>query len=173
MIYEVNIMRTGIALAVTLSVFFWTSGYSDNTLYTWKDDQGTLNITDTAPPDGAEIIDISPAATPPKKKTSPAKIEKNEKGKTAKKTKAMSMEKKELLSRAAKLRDQEASAVKQREELLAEIESWEAKKGTKRKRRRNKRNINKLQQEVEQVSQEAETAGRKAAALEKKAAELQ
>mgnify|MGYP005621352413 CR=1 FL=1 len=45
-----------------LSVFLWLGfGYCGENIYTWKDRDGVLNITDHAPPSGAEIIDISPS----------------------------------------------------------------------------------------------------------------
>jgi hypothetical protein len=45
---------------IILSIFFQGSSHAGVNNYTWKDDRGTLNITDYPPPEGVEILDISP-----------------------------------------------------------------------------------------------------------------
>lgn len=47
-----------LALATGL---LWNSGYCEENIYTWKDKNGVLNITDYPPPPEAEILDISPS----------------------------------------------------------------------------------------------------------------
>ncbi|MBU0480293.1 MAG: DUF4124 domain-containing protein [Proteobacteria bacterium] len=49
-----------IFLAAALSAFFFGVCYGGDELFTWKDEQGGLHITDVRPPVGAEIINISP-----------------------------------------------------------------------------------------------------------------
>ncbi len=54
-------MTYKIIIVAILSVFLSSIGYGGDNIYTWKDEQGVLNITDYVPPYGAEIINISPS----------------------------------------------------------------------------------------------------------------
>ena len=169
-------MHTLIALAVTFSVLLGTSCYGADSLYTWKDDKGTLNITDAPPPQGAEILDISPIIrqTPPDAADlTPKKEEKKTIAQPMPGPQAVSKEKKQVLAEAAKYRKQEADGKKEGEEITAEIEAWQAKMGTKRKRRRNNRQIKEFNEQVAVINQKVNTAAKKAYALEKKAAGMQ
>lgn len=47
-----------LALAIVL---LWDNGYGQDNIYTWRDKDGVLNITDVPPPQGAEILEISPS----------------------------------------------------------------------------------------------------------------
>lgn len=47
-----------LALALVLP---WGLAHGEEYIYTWKDRNGVLNITDYAPPPGAEILEISPS----------------------------------------------------------------------------------------------------------------
>ena len=54
-------MTYKVIILIILSAFFSSISYGAENIYTWKDEQGVLNITDQSPPDGVEIIDISPS----------------------------------------------------------------------------------------------------------------
>ena len=57
---EGQVMKYKIIILAILSVFLCNSSYSGEELYTWKDKQGGIHYTEQRPPDGAEILDISP-----------------------------------------------------------------------------------------------------------------
>lgn len=60
---EVIAMRLLSISIILFSLFLWNYCYSQGNIYTWKDKNGVLNITDTPPPSGAEILDVSPSHT--------------------------------------------------------------------------------------------------------------
>jgi len=44
-----------------LFLFLTSVNHGAENIYTWKDKEGVVNITDQPPPPGAEIIDVSPS----------------------------------------------------------------------------------------------------------------
>ncbi|GAB4336681.1 MAG: hypothetical protein Kow0089_07260 [Desulfobulbaceae bacterium] len=54
-------MRKTVILPVLLSLFLSIPAPGAENIYTWRDEQGILNITDQPPPAGAEILDVSPS----------------------------------------------------------------------------------------------------------------
>jgi hypothetical protein len=58
---RVKSMRIKIIILALVSFVLWESGYCAENIYTWRDKNGVLNITDYAPPPGAEILEISPS----------------------------------------------------------------------------------------------------------------
>lgn len=54
-------MHLRIIILTLATVLLWNSGYCEENIYTWKDKNGVLNITDYPPPPEAEILDISPS----------------------------------------------------------------------------------------------------------------
>jgi hypothetical protein len=54
-------MRIRIIILALVSVILWDNGYCADNIYTWRDKNGVLNITDYAPPHDAEILEISPS----------------------------------------------------------------------------------------------------------------
>lgn len=54
-------MKIWIVILSLASIMLWESGYCAENIYTWRDKNGVLNITDHAPPPGAEILEISPS----------------------------------------------------------------------------------------------------------------
>lgn len=54
-------MKIGIIILSLASILLWESGYCAESIYTWRDKNGVLNITDYAPSPGAEILEISPS----------------------------------------------------------------------------------------------------------------
>ena len=54
-------MRIRLIILALATVLAWDIGYCQDNIYTWRDKNGVLNITDVPPPQGAEILDISPS----------------------------------------------------------------------------------------------------------------
>lgn len=50
-----------VVLLIMATILWWTNGYCEENIYTWRDRHGVLNITDYPPPPDAEILDISPS----------------------------------------------------------------------------------------------------------------
>jgi len=163
-----------VIIAVTLLFCAATSGYAADAIYTWKDKNGVLNITDAPPPAGAVVLDVSPVThgqTPQKKNDKKAGSNSSADQQNPAQI-TISPEKQRLLNEAAKYRKLEAEAVQRGKELQAEIEAWQAKSGTKRKRRRNNRQIKKFNERINAVNKEIKEAGAKAAELEERAAAM-
>ncbi len=160
-----------LAVAVTLIFCVVTFSIAGEAIYTWKDEQGVLNITDAPPPAGAVVLDVSPVPHDPVRKNKKKSAQQVVPPSPSQVT--ISPEKQRLLDQAAAYRKQEEEAYQRGVALQAEIEEWQAKSGTKRKRRRNNRKIKKFNERFIAVNNEIETAATKAEELEKKAAAMQ
>lgn len=157
-------MKRTCSLVTLLVLFIGTQVYGGENIYTWKDAEGQINITDNPPPDGVELLDTSPAppkpAVEPKKQAQPA---------TRQVTSQSVQQRNKLLNQAAILRAEEAAAWQKAEEIIAEAEELRNKTGARAKRKnRYRRHATVLEQEAGEFIKKAETAARKAEKIEKR-----
>jgi len=147
-------------VALVLSVTWTCYGEHYNYNYTWRDANGTLNITDYAPPDNVEILEISPiphVPPPPAPEVLPeAKVEKQQ-----------------LLKSAAALRQQEEALRTKATDLINEATELRSRDAIRKVKRRYSRFARRMEDEAQGLITSADQAAQKAAALEAQAAALE
>ncbi len=130
-------------------------------IYTWKDAQGEIHITDQSPPDGVEIIDSSPAPPKPDMKST------EKQPKAGKVTRQNVQQREKLLKEFTEYRAEEAAAWKKAEELIAEAEELRSRSAIQKVKRKYRRRARALEEEAGEVIKKAEAAAVQAEKLEK------
>lgn len=151
------------ALATLFVLFIGTQVYGSENIYTWKDARGVIHITDKSPPDGVEIMDISPAPPKPavksKKQVQPANRQV---------TPQSDQQRNILLNQAAMLRAEEAASRQKAEELTAEAQELRSRSAIQKVKRRYRRRARVLEQEASEALEKAEAEAKKAEKIEKR-----
>ncbi|MDH3328130.1 MAG: DUF4124 domain-containing protein [Desulfobulbaceae bacterium] len=155
-------MLLKLLLTMLLSFSLAASGYARETLYTWKDSGGTLHITDQAPPDDAEILEISPGGHEQFQD-----VNKQRQPSAGKTPKLNGKRRDALRKEAASLREEETAARKLATELTFEAQELRSRSAIKKVKKKYRRRARELEQEAEQALEKAETAARKAEKIEK------
>jgi hypothetical protein len=156
-------MNTKIIFLTVLMLFCAGISYGARFHYTWKDKEGTLNITDYPPPEGTQIIDISiipevKKAPPPARQ--PATEDQREE------------ERQQLLDQASMLREQGDALLEKASDL--NNEALEQRKLTEHHRHqyRYRREASEKENEALNLAGQAADLVRKARELEAQAALL-
>lgn len=134
-----------------------TTSYSEDvdTIYTWRDKAGNLHITDYAPPDDAEILEMAPRIQVEKPVITDDTASQTERNKEA------------LINRALALREEEKTERLRAKELLAKANMYRSRKATSKRKRRYRRKAQAFEKEAELALQKAEALAVEAAELEK------
>ena len=148
-----------IAIAI-LSVFLAGISYGAENIYTWIDKQGVLNITDQHPPDGAEIIDISPSHRKEAERIEQERFIQYE-------NMLREQEQQRMKTQISQKRKIEAEEQKKADELYHQALSENEVKGTRRIKRWSYRKARIHYREALHASDKAEKARRQADELEK------
>ncbi|MDD3619797.1 MAG: hypothetical protein RBR09_07155 [Desulfobulbaceae bacterium] len=121
-------MRIKILLLTVATILWWADGYCEENIYTWKDKNGVLNITDHAPPSDAEILDISPSHRQQAEEYWRQRREIQERARQAE-------EERRMKEQAAAAERREAEARRQAEELMERARRMEEMRKPERKKR--------------------------------------
>lgn len=157
-------MTYKIIIVALLSVFLFSIGYGTENIYTWKDEQGVLHITDNRPPYGAEIIDVSPSYRKAAEEIQAQRL-------IRQKSLFQKQERQRMREEAVQARRVEAEALQLAEESLQQAESLRQVKGKLEKKRRYYRKAERYEKKAEEALKKAEAAGKKAEMLEKRLSE--
>lgn len=131
-------------------------------IYTWKDRNGVLNITDYAPPPGAEILEISPSRRKEAEEYWRRRQILREEAEKAQQRKRMEQ-------KAARARQGEADARREADEYYEKARRMvEGAAGSREKKRRYLRRAKRLAEQGEKKIREAEEIRTEAEGLEKK-----
>jgi len=151
-----------IIIIVLSAMFIWNIGYcQEDTIYTWKDKNGVLNITDAPPPPDAELLDSSPGH---RKEAEAYQLQLMEKEKRS----YREQQRKIVEQQATEARQKEADAARRADELYQKAEEMtQGVEGPKRVKRRVKNRASELVNKAQKAEQQAVAAGKKADALEK------
>ncbi len=153
-------MRYRVILAAVVSVFLWTISYGAENIYTWRDKNGVLNITDQAPPDGVEILDVSPSYR--------KKAAQQEQSRQVRRQKSYQYTNQKILQQKAdQARKQEAEALQRADELYSKAQAASEVKGKRKKKRRFYRRARRYQKQAEEAVAQAERAAKQAEKYEK------
>lgn len=125
------------------------------------DEQGVLNITDQSPPDGAEIIEVSPSNRKAAEKIQRERLIRQER-------RLQEQDRLKINHKAIQARKIEAEAQKKGVDLYQQAISENEAKGTKRKRRWSRRKAGKYYKDAQDAFKRAETARKQAEVLEKR-----
>ena len=147
-----------IAVAI-MSILLAGISYGADSLYTWIDDKGVLNITDQYPPEGAQIIDVSPSYREDAEKIEQERLSRKQMWLREQEEQKIN---KELLQQ----QKVEAEQQKKADELYQQAVLGNNKKGTRRTRRWARRKAEKDYLESQQASEKAEEARKQVEALE-------
>ena len=147
-----------IAVAI-MSILLAGISYGADSLYTWIDDKGVLNITDQYPPEGAQIIDVSPSYREDAEKIEQERLSRKQMWLREQEEQKIN---KELLQQ----QKVEAEQQKKADELYQQAVLENNKKGTRRTRRWARRKAEKDYLESQQASEKAEEARKQVEALE-------
>ena len=159
-------MKKKIILCTMLTVMITSTSNGAQYNYTWKDADGVLNITDYAPPEGAEILDINVIPKQDKKQASPDIQEQNAlQNQNAAQNRQRQFEAASLRNEAAKLRQNAANIAEEAKELsrIANLQ------------KRNRRLLvlsNSNAKKAEELFSQADSLVRRAEELEQQASQL-
>lgn len=148
---EVRYMTVKIIAIALLSVFLSCFSYGSENLYTWIDEQGVLNITDTYPPAGAKIIDTSPSYRQQAEEIEKARFLLEQK-------RLLELNQKRIEAQLVQAERIKTDAQKKTDELMQKAIYENEKKGTRRTMRWARRKARMYYHEALQASQQAEKA---------------
>jgi len=152
---EVNAMQYLIILITAISVLFWNTGYCEDNIYTWKDKNGVLNITDAPPPAGAELIETSPGHRE-------EALEILRQQQILQEKRAHFQREIELEQQAAREKKQNLEAQEEAAALMEEAEEMrEGVSGGLRKRSRYERRAQRLEEQAQEILENPDLAGEK------------
>ena len=165
---EVKAMKYTIILFALLFLFFNQNSFGADEFFTWKDGEGKVHVTDTRPPDGVEIIEITP-------RISGITLEKLRQRSVQQEAIRHENQRSSIKRQAVKARAQEKEARQAAEEFTRQAkEIRERREGTRSKKRyrtkvsRNEKEAAKYDKKAVEMLKEAEVAGRLAESLEKR-----
>ncbi len=154
-------MLRGFLLIVFLVLFTNSQAYCERNIYTWKDADGTLNITDKEPPDGVEIIYIRPAL---KKTTdsSATQIQPQLQKENQQKNITPITEPENQLKKSAPQSGEEIALRQQAEKLISEANELKTRSGgTLKVKRNNKRRARAMEAEAAKLLEKADALANK------------
>ncbi|HHO47254.1 MAG TPA: DUF4124 domain-containing protein [Desulfobacteraceae bacterium] len=157
-------MRCIFAWLIVLSLLVYGAGHAGVYNYTWKDEQGVLNITDYPPSEGVEILDIRPVPRQQVKRH--ARPPEAARAADAQKSRRL------LEGQAARYRAEEAAARHEAVSLLREAQHLRSRSAIRKVKRKYRRWAAVMESEARQLVHRADALAKKAEKLEMEAAAL-
>lgn len=134
--------------------------------YTWKDAEGNLFITDYAPPDDAEVLDVRIIPMPEQPQVDPEIIKEQQLERQSKARRA-------LLTRAAELKKEEQELRRQAADLTEEAGELRRLAKKLHYKQRYRRRAALKEEEAADLANRADELARQADALERQAGQLE
>ena len=158
-------MRTRIFLFTALLLCLAAVCSAARFSYTWKDAEGNLHITDFAPPEDAEVLDVRVIPMPEPEQIDPEALQQQ-------RIEQRQDARQEMLARAAQLRKEEKTLREKAANLREEARELRRVAKKLHYKQRNRLRAGLKEDEAAELDNQADGLAREASALEQRAARL-